>query len=305
MPRGHVYLGKLPGYVPVDEVYKCLSIFGPINEVKLLPEYGVVQFASEEDAKDVLTAFSGRQFLGTDVTVEIAKPLRRDSTSSSQLNSSPPTRIMKPPEHKRLKFSVVVDNISPKAFWQELKDFGRLAGGEVAYCTIDRTKRGRGYIDYMTQEDANHAVKELNGKDLLGNVVTVYAQASPTQCLIEGYLEHLLIFAKRPKELDPRVRRERIRSRSRSPARFSGYAHSRAPVACDGFVNAFGVSRYVDYPIRRGRMPRAYSPRREGWPKHSDPSVPDGQGARDHRRASSSDYDAYTALPFHPYPYTL
>jgi hypothetical protein len=28
---------------------------------------------------------------------------------------------------------------------KELKDFGRLAGGQVAYCDLDKNRKGRGY----------------------------------------------------------------------------------------------------------------------------------------------------------------
>ena len=73
---------------------------------------------------------------------------------------------------------------------QELKDFGRLAGGTVAFCDIDKTNRKRGcvggkptlalvdsrdysFLEYFTQEDADRAVKDLDGRELLGNIVTL------------------------------------------------------------------------------------------------------------------------------------
>ena len=71
---------------------------------------------------------------------------------------------------------------------QDLKDFGREAGS-VSYADIDRDRAGEGYVapskkatilishlsvlEYLSREDAERAVKELDGKDLRGNSVRV------------------------------------------------------------------------------------------------------------------------------------
>lgn len=64
-----------------------------------------------------------------------------------------------------MRYPVVVENLNPRTCWQvwtpwnhdrrgllqdvlfrvqELKDFGRLTGGTVAFCDIDRFNRNRG-----------------------------------------------------------------------------------------------------------------------------------------------------------------
>lgn len=72
---------------------------------------------------------------------------------------------------------------------QDLKDFGREAGN-VSFADIDRETPGQGYIgvprmlfsvlirlvrilEYLNREDAERAVKELDGKDLRGQAVRV------------------------------------------------------------------------------------------------------------------------------------
>ncbi len=68
----------------------------------------------------------------------------------------------------------------------------------MAYCDIDKKNRGRGcvlhlsilwlstyffciafrFIEYLTREDAEAAVRELSGKDLNGNIVTLTSVVS-------------------------------------------------------------------------------------------------------------------------------
>jgi splicing factor, arginine/serine-rich 4/5/6 len=72
---------------------------------------------------------------------------------------------------------------------QDLKDFGREAGN-VSFADIDRDAPGQGYIgvswmlfsvlmrlvrilEYLNREDAERAVKELDGRDLRGQAVRV------------------------------------------------------------------------------------------------------------------------------------
>ncbi|KAK7695474.1 hypothetical protein QCA50_000110 [Cerrena zonata] len=72
------------------------------------------------------------------------------------------------------RYPVTVYNLDRQTCWQELKDFGRLAGGTVVFCQVDKINRGRGLIEYISQEDANQAVKELNGRVLHGKALSLY-----------------------------------------------------------------------------------------------------------------------------------
>jgi arginine/serine-rich splicing factor 4/5/6 len=55
---------------------------------------------------------------------------------------------------------------------QDLKDFGREAGS-VSFADIDRDFPGQGVLEYLSRDDADRAVKDLDGKDLRGRPVRV------------------------------------------------------------------------------------------------------------------------------------
>lgn len=76
------------------------------------------------------------------------------------------------PRRRPVGFRIAVDNISRDTSWQDLKDFGREAGN-VSFADIDRDVPGRGVLEYVSRDDADHAVKFLDGKDLRGQAVTV------------------------------------------------------------------------------------------------------------------------------------
>ncbi|KAI0957751.1 hypothetical protein AcW1_006040 [Taiwanofungus camphoratus] len=98
------------------------------------------------------------------IVVEFAKESRprRDVYEAER-----PPRARRPPGHR-----LIVSGISRDTSWQDLKDFGREAGS-VSYADIDRDVPGEGILEYLSRDDADRAVKELDGKDLRGQPVRV------------------------------------------------------------------------------------------------------------------------------------
>ncbi|KAJ6599159.1 hypothetical protein DFH09DRAFT_1303688 [Mycena vulgaris] len=163
-----------------DDVYTYLERFGRLTELKIIESesftYGFAQFSSEEDAKYVLDTFRhGRLFLGHRTIIEPARPLRKDmpstETHSSSVRTAHSPRYGVQPKYypnrgHQCRYPVLVDNIPRHICWQELKDFGRLGGLQVAYCDLEREKNGRGFIEYLSREDAEEAIRTLHGQKL-------------------------------------------------------------------------------------------------------------------------------------------
>ncbi|KAJ7095287.1 hypothetical protein B0H15DRAFT_103455 [Mycena belliarum] len=209
MAPSRLFLKNLPRTTTRDDVFRYLERFGKLTELKIIESesstYGFAQFSSEEDAKYVLETFHGRLFLGHRTVIEPARPLRKDMLPStephySRSSDSPLARspcYSARPKYRR--YPVLVENIPPHICWQELKDFGRLSSRPVAYCEVDRKKNGHGFIEYLSLEDADDAIRTLNGQKLGGRPVLLA----------------------RPKPY-------RQRSRSRSPTRHTS-PHTRFP----------------------------------------------------------------------------
>ncbi|POV98748.1 hypothetical protein PSHT_13872 [Puccinia striiformis] len=58
-------------------------------------------------------------------------------------------------------------------FQQDLKDFARQAGN-VTRADVDRNMPGEGLIEYASQDDADCAIRKLDGTELKGMVVTLF-----------------------------------------------------------------------------------------------------------------------------------
>ncbi|KAJ7499015.1 hypothetical protein FB451DRAFT_1203962 [Mycena latifolia] len=185
-----LYLKNLPS-VAYDDVLNYLERFGRLTELKIFEtesfSYGFAQFSSEEDAKYVLDTFHGRLFLGHSTVIEPARPLRKDmpfaephssrSSDSRTRTHGPRYGSIRPKYYPnrayQCRYPVLVENIPRHICWQELKDFGRLSGRPVAYCEVDRKKNGHGFIEYLSQEDAEEAIRALNGQKLGGRSVAL------------------------------------------------------------------------------------------------------------------------------------
>ncbi|RPD66444.1 hypothetical protein L226DRAFT_566877 [Lentinus tigrinus ALCF2SS1-7] len=159
-----LYLGKLPPDARSDDVQKFFDGYGRIVDCRVMTGFGFVEFESSRDAEDAMQHFNGKAFMGANIVVEFAKETRprRDPYDADRA-----ARSRRPPGYR-----LIVSGISRDTSWQDLKDFGREAGS-VSYADIERDAPGEGILEYLSREDAERAVKELDGRDLRGQPVRV------------------------------------------------------------------------------------------------------------------------------------
>ncbi|KAF8974210.1 hypothetical protein BDZ97DRAFT_1911418 [Flammula alnicola] len=153
-------------------------------------------FESEKDALLVLETYKNQPLLGKRVIVQFAHPLRKDMPSVSSSNSSPKSR---PSAYKAsyIRHPVVVLDLPRTSDGRNSKILGDCPACWWPTVTSTRPRK---------DEDAQHAVRSLDGKRLRGRKVRVVDH--------EEYRESQSFV------------RERNRSRSRSPERrstFDGY----------------------------------------------------------------------------------
>ncbi|KIJ44289.1 hypothetical protein M422DRAFT_168262 [Sphaerobolus stellatus SS14] len=154
-----LYLGKLPHDVRQEELTKFFEGYGRIVDCRVMTGFGFVEFESSR-VKEVVAQFNGKNFMGQPIVVEFAKEGRSRPRENFDDRGRPPG------------IRLIVSGVSRETSWQDLKDFGREAGS-VSFADIDRDVPGQGILEYLNRDDADNAIKTLNGKDLRGQSVTV------------------------------------------------------------------------------------------------------------------------------------
>uniref|UniRef100_A0A3P9BL60 Serine and arginine rich splicing factor 6 n=1 Tax=Maylandia zebra TaxID=106582 RepID=A0A3P9BL60_9CICH len=212
MPR--VYVGKLSYHVREKDIQRFFSGYGKLLEIDLKNGYGFVEFEDMRDADDAVYELNGKELCGERVVIEHARGPRRDgygyggrSGGYSSWNRTgrdkygPPVRT----EHR-----LIVENLSSRCSWQDLKDFMRQAG-EVTYADAHKGRANEGVIEFRSRSDMKRALEKLDGTDINGRKIR----------LVEDK-------PRRRRSYSGSRSRSRSRSKGRSRSRSEGKAHSRS-----------------------------------------------------------------------------
>ncbi|ORX99683.1 hypothetical protein BCR34DRAFT_495206 [Clohesyomyces aquaticus] len=226
-----LYLGNLPRNATKADVEAHFQTHGTgeITEIKLMNGFGFIEYKDAMDARDVVPAFHGSDFMGERLIVQFARGSRRNE------NFTPHERAA--PRPRRTPFRMRISGLPVETSWQDLKDFARQSGLDVVYSEVGRERDGSGFVEYETEADLKTAVEKLDTREFKGSEVRCIQDVSQPPP---------------PPPFKPRAPyngqtaddRGRDRYRSRSPAGRRGYPP--AP--------------YDDYYDRRA-PPRGYSPR--------------------------------------------
>ncbi|KAH7138894.1 hypothetical protein B0J11DRAFT_574840 [Dendryphion nanum] len=260
-----LYLGNLPRNATKADVEAHFQTHGTgeITEVKLMNGFGFIEYKDAMDARDVVPAFHGSDFMGERLIVQFARGSRRNE------NFTPHERAA--PRPRRTPFRMRISNLPVETSWQDLKDFARQSGLDVVYSEVGRERDGTGFVEYETVADLKTAVEKLDRREFKGQEVLCTQDVSDPPP---------------PPPFKPRApyggsgpdERGRDRYRSRSP---NGRRPPPAP--------------YDDYYERRG-PPRGYSPHRNDYRRRTPPREyyenRDRYGRSPPRRGPVEDYAA-------------
>jgi len=122
----------------------------------------------------------------------------------------------------RTKYRMIVENVSSRVGWQDLKDMFRPVG-EVSFAEVHQYIKGEGVVDFASHADLKNAIEKMDGTELMGRKLRLVEEKSQAS-------------RSRSRSRSRSSNRSRSRSRSRSAKRRSRSPRrrSRSPSAENG-----------------------------------------------------------------------
>lgn len=215
MSRYKLFIGHLSPDCRTKDLERFFKDHGfskSITEVVVKTGYGFVLFDDRRDADDAIYELNGKELLNSQLQVEYAKQSEprggrgyvggfrddRDDRRGGDDRGFGSSRYGRP---YNTDFRLIVENLSTRCSWQDIKDYFRQAG-EVTFAKCHREKMGEGVVEFATAKDMNNALRKLDGTELFGKRLKLCCE-------------------------NPDHRDSRSRSRSRSPR--GGGGRSRSP----------------------------------------------------------------------------
>ncbi|KAI9873721.1 MAG: hypothetical protein M1830_010676 [Pleopsidium flavum] len=193
-----LYLGNLPRNATKSDVEAHFNTHGTgeITEIKLMNGFGFIEYKDAMDARDVVPAFHGSDFMGERLTVQFARGSRHRDTFAAPDRTAPRPR--------RTAYRMQISGLPGETSWQDLKDFARQPGLDVVYSETGRERDGKGFVEFETAADLRTAVEKLDGREFKGARVSCIPDVSSLQitCLPKTYHRNRLKKSVRANGLD-------------------------------------------------------------------------------------------------------
>ncbi|KAL3875201.1 hypothetical protein ACJMK2_038127 [Sinanodonta woodiana] len=210
-----VYIGRLSYQAREKDVEHFFKGCGRIRDVMLKNGYGFVEFEDSRDADDAVYELNGKELCGERVLLEHARGAPRSNErrggggGGGYRGSFPPPRRRARGNDKygppaRTEYRLIVEDLSSRASWQDLKDYMRQAG-EVTYADAHKQHKNEGVVEFATYRDMKNALEKLDGTEINGRRIKLVEE--------------------RPRS---RGRKSHSRSRSRSRSRSNSLKRSRS-----------------------------------------------------------------------------
>ncbi|KAJ9151270.1 Pre-mRNA splicing factor [Pleurostoma richardsiae] len=174
-----LYLGNLPRNATKADVEAHFASHGTgeITEIKLMNGFGFIEYKDAMDARDVVPAFHGSQFMGERLTVQFARGSRHREAGAG--GSTFGNNDRSAPRPRRTPHRMQISGLPSDTSWQDLKDFARQSGLDVVYSETGRNGNGEGFVEFETAADLKKAVDALDGRDFKEQRVTCVANTQP------------------------------------------------------------------------------------------------------------------------------
>ncbi|NP_001147738.1 ribonucleoprotein, chloroplastic [Zea mays] len=164
--RRKLYVANLPWSFPAPEIEKLFAQHGTVKDVEVIKGkdgrnrgFAFVTMSTAEEAAAAADKLNSHDVMGRTIKVEFSKSFRRPAPPP------PPGTIIE--RHK-----LYVSNLPWKARAPNVKEFFANFNPLSANVIFDNGKAaGYGFVSFGTKEEAEAALTELDGKELLGRPV--------------------------------------------------------------------------------------------------------------------------------------
>jgi len=185
MPR--LFLGNLGHDCRERDIERLFKGYGELRHVNIKGPYGFLEIDDKRDAEDAIRDLNGKSFNGgSRIRIEYANGNDRggdrdrrggwDRRGGGDRDRDMRGRRISDGKFKRTNYRLVVENLSSRTSWQDLKDFMRKAG-DVTYTTVNRGVRGEGLVEFSDRDGMDYALKELDDTKLDGNYIRLKQEA--------------------------------------------------------------------------------------------------------------------------------
>jgi len=250
MPEHKLFIGHIPpgcNERDLEKFFKSHGFSKTIKEFVVKTGYGFVVFDDKRDADDAIYELNNKDFMGSRIQVEYAKPTgrsivpggrsdfgyrrddsrdfrgrdsdrdrgrdRRDSFGGGGRSGgggggfrSGPSKFGAP---YNTDYKIIIDNVSSRCSWQDIKDYFRRAG-EVTFAKCHRERMGQGVVEFANESDMKNALRTLDDTELFGKRIRLRSS-------YHGGRSRSRSRSASPVQHRRSSRRSPSRSRSRSP----------------------------------------------------------------------------------------
>ncbi|XP_065225347.1 serine-arginine protein 55 isoform X5 [Planococcus citri] len=230
MVGSRIFVGGLPYQVRERDIERFFKEFGVIREILLKKGYCFVEFDDYRDADDAVYELNGKELMGERVSVEHARgPGYRRARFRPKYRTPPrSSRRDKDGDHRnnerygpptRTEYRLIVENLSSRVSWQDLKDYMRQAG-EVTYADAHKQRRNEGVVEFNSYSDMKNAIERLDDTELNGRRIHLVE---------DKHRRRSHSSSSRSRSRSRSRGRDRSKSRSRS-SRSASRSRSKSPV---------------------------------------------------------------------------
>jgi len=155
-----LYVGNLSEKVTEGLLYEIFAAIGPVEACKLIKDknsgqsagYGFIDYFDHYTSGLALAQFNGRHLYGLELKVNWAFASGQKEDTSGH-------------------FHIFVGDLSPeiddRALYNAFAPFGTISDGRVMWDQNTGRSRGYGFVAFRKREDAQRALTEMNGNQVL------------------------------------------------------------------------------------------------------------------------------------------